>query len=315
MLEKGENEKREAEHTTGEWGNVVGTRNPLTGTELFKPIATPNRYKEPINTDDDDDHDHANDHACTIPSTSNNEAELQSGSHNLKGHKLDKRQRQRRKEMLQHATTVPTTHNTTTQRPPRPRQSPYHNHYDQQLDADDEEIRDAAAANQLRDENWVKFGSQQLDNHDHTTTTCTPQQNQRTVKRTRFAQQPQRVHYCTHDITAHDHNEHNADGSRDPSAHCSSAVACSVNCHPHSSTRGCNWSTSSGLFAGAVPHFAPCLREQASVGEDGREVMSPANAPPLAKLGLVPRPPVLTTEAGVITACKSTSGLHLTPRT
>lgn len=272
---------------------MTGARNPLTGTKLNEFVATHNRYSELIDYDDDhdNDHDHASEqlNASIIPSTLTNTTAFQSDPHNVKKRKPNQRQRQRRKEISQPNTTTMTTHNTKTR---QPLQSP-------QLDVDDEAIRDAAAANQIFEEDWLNIGSQQHNNnHDHTTTTRAPQQNQRAMKRTIFAQQFQRVHYCTHDITAHDHNAHNVDGSRDLSAHYSSTVACSVHCHPHSSTRGCNWSTSSGFFVGAVPHCAQCLHEQTPVGEDGREVMSLANASPLTELGLVPRPPVLNAEAG-----------------
>ena len=101
------------------------------------------------------------------------------------------------------------------------------------------------------------------------------------------------IHNYHHTITTHDH--HN---SLKPGDH-----AGTCNCHEPQSSRGSvscssssistcpwqpsqchvNWSTSSGLSAVTDPALK-CQQELAPYGGDGREVMSPAKGPPMAKL-------------------------------
>ena len=128
----------------------------------------------------------------------------------------------------------------------------------------EEEIRDAAASELEAEEDWQAISGNRHDNNTTTTTT---------------------IHNLAQGIT------HDANCKWD--CHQSSQVDCRFQflLHGQSSKRPCNCLSSSGLSAVLTPaQLVSHQHEWAPRGEETREVMSPREESPAAKLGLVPRP-------------------------
>ena len=97
-------------------------------------------------------------------------------------------------------------------------------------------------------------------------------------------------HHDNHYTHMHNHYNHCNSSHREcADENCSSKVDCHLH-HPRQSSqsRG-NWSCSFGLSVAFVSHLLSCRHEWTSDGDDGREVMPPAQGSPLTRLLVIPR--------------------------
>ena len=234
-------------------------------------VTTSHNQYQALQSDDSDDDDDHNDHEDTSDSTTTDRVE--------KHKDMNKRQRRRRRERALQATF-------------QCQCSPQgcDDNADELGEIDDEAVRDAAAANQITEDEWSGIQS----NHYRNTGGWHPGSNHSGSLQ------------CTSGKHGHNHEQYNNNNNNNnlggncptlgssvqlstPDCNCfqSSEVACRSNSsiHPRSSQCGCSCKSSSGLsvvIARASERVTP--HEWRVYGEEIREVMSPSEEFPTPKL-------------------------------
>ena len=266
---KNESHKKKQDANGDDWTTVekFGRRDALRERTIPKPVGIENSFGALSDHDNDNDDDqHTHDTTITIGDDHDNNDDC-TVAHNGTTTKRNPNRRQRAKQKF------------VMQR----------KHDDN--DFDDEAIRDAAARDPTSESEWIVIGTSEIG-HD----------TNRRRKCVRFMKcNPQ----CNHNhnnntwlkpsIHVGDNNKWVKPSSDVGKPNCigphfsrGTEVTCPSRQHGRASQCPCSWSHSSALLAGIDPS---CIspHEWRLCGVEMREVMSPHEGPPAAKLELAPR--------------------------